>query len=108
MKNTIAERIFDFLKEYPPFNLISKTTLIEISRNVEIQYFEKDQIIFDQNDAPHENFYIIYEGAIRLYRFVEDKKHKIDIINSYNLFNRYVVVAAINIIDGVNSKEIGV
>jgi len=86
MKNTIAERIFDFLKEYPPFNLISKTTLIEISRNVEIQYFEKDQIIFDQNDAPHENFYIIYEGAIRLYRFVEDKKHKIDICDEGDVF----------------------
>jgi len=86
MKNTIAERIFDFLKEYPPFNLISKGTLVEISRNVEIQYFEKDQIIFDQNDAPHENFYIIYEGAIRLYRFVEDKKHKIDICDEGDVF----------------------
>ena len=86
MKNTIAERIFDFLKEYPPFNLISKETLIEISRNVEIQYFEKDQIIFDQNDAPHENFYIIYEGAIRLYRFVEDKKHKLDICDEGDVF----------------------
>ncbi len=54
MKNTISERIYDFLKDYPPFNLISKETLTEISRKIEIQYFEKDQIIFDQNDAPHE------------------------------------------------------
>jgi len=86
MKNTISERIFDFLKEYPPFNLVSKGILTEISRNVEIQYFKKDQIIFDPNDALHENFYMVYEGAVRLYRFVENKKHNIDICDEENLF----------------------
>ena len=45
MKNTTAERILDFLKDFPPFNLIPKKTLLEIAKNVEIHYFEKDQII---------------------------------------------------------------
>jgi len=73
MKNTISERIFDFLKNYPPFNLISNATLLEVAQKVEIQYFEKDQIIFSQNDSPHEHFYIIYQGSVRLYRFVKTK-----------------------------------
>ncbi|MCW2119794.1 DUF294 nucleotidyltransferase-like domain-containing protein [Flavobacterium sp. 7A] len=86
MKNTIAERIYDFLKDYPPFNLISKTTLLEVARNVEIQYFEKDTIIFNQDDAPHEHFYIINQGSVRLYRFVNNEKKNLDICDEGDLF----------------------
>lgn len=86
MKNTISERIYDFLKNYPPFNLISKETLSNIAQNVEIQYFEKDSIIFSQNDAPHDNFYIICQGSIRLYRFVENEKNNLDICEEGDLF----------------------
>ena len=105
MKNTIAERIFDFLKDYPPFNLISKETLVEISRNVEIQYFEKDQIIFDQNDTPHENFYIIYEGAIRLYRFIDDKKQNLDICDEGDLFGLRPLIMNENYLMGAAANE---
>ena len=45
MKNTIAERILDFLKDYPPFNLIQKDTILEIAKKVEIHYFEKDHYL---------------------------------------------------------------
>ncbi len=104
MKNTIAERIFDFLKDYPPFNLISKETLLEIAKNVEIQHFEKDKIIFDQDDSPHQHFYIVYQGAIRLYRFVNNQKYNIDICDEGDLFGlrplimneHYVMGAAAN------------
>ncbi|AWG21659.1 nucleotidyltransferase [Flavobacterium faecale] len=86
MKNTIAERIYDFLKDYPPFNLISKATLMEVARNVEIQYFEKDAIIFHQDDVPHEHFYIINQGSVRLYRFVANEKQNLDICDEGDLF----------------------
>lgn len=86
MKNTISERIYDFLKDYPPFNLISKETLLQIATKVEIQYFEKDVIIINQDDSPQEHFYIIYEGAIRLYRFIDDQKHILDICDEGDIF----------------------
>ncbi len=86
MKNTISERIHDFLKNYPPFNLISKETLSEISQNIEIQYFEKDTIIFSQDDAPHDHFYIICQGSIRLYRFVDNQKNNLDLCEEGDLF----------------------
>ncbi|RXP63498.1 CBS domain-containing protein [Lutibacter sp. HS1-25] len=105
MKNTIAERIFDFLKEYPPFNLISKETLCEISRNVEIQYYEKDQIIFDQNDPPQDNFYIIYEGVVRLYRFVDDKKINIDICDEGDVFGLRPLIMNENYTMGAAANE---
>lgn len=34
LKNTIAERIQDFLKNYPPFNLLSNTDLFVRSKHV--------------------------------------------------------------------------
>ena len=105
MKNTIAERIFDFLKDYPPFNLISKGTLLEVSKNVEIQYFEKDQIIFNQNDTPHEHFYIIYEGAIRLYRFVDNEKHNLDICDEGDLFGLRPLIMQENYLMGAATNE---
>ena len=105
MKNTIAERILDFLKDFPPFNLLPKPTLFEIARKVEIQYFEKDQIIFDQNDSPHEHFYIIYEGAIRLYRFSENKKHIVDICDEGDLFGLRPLIMKENYLMGAAANE---
>lgn len=105
MKNTIAERILDFLKGYPPFNLIPKPTLLEIAKKVEIHYFEKDQIIFSQNDNPHEHFYIIYEGAVRLYRFAEDKKHVLDICDEGDLFGLRPLIMKENYLMGAAANE---
>lgn len=105
MKNTIAERILDFLKSFPPFNLLPKDTLLEIAKNVEIQYFEKDQIIFDQNDKPHEHFYIVYEGAVRLYRFVENKKHVVDICDEGDLFGLRPLIMKENYLMGAAANE---
>ncbi|REE82756.1 CBS domain-containing protein [Lutibacter oceani] len=105
MKNTIAERILDFLKGYPPFNLIPKITLLEIAKNVEIHYFEKDQIIFSQNDNPHEHFYMVYEGAVRLYRFAEDKKHVLDICDEGDLFGLRPLIMKENYLMGAAANE---
>ena len=105
MKNTIAERIFDFLKDYPPFNLISKTTLLDIASTVEIEYFEKDTIIFDQNDKPHEHFYIVYEGAVRLYRFIDNQKHNIDICDEGDLFGLRPLIMKENYLMGAAANE---
>ncbi len=105
MKNTIAERILDFLKDFPPFNLLPKETLFEISTKIEIHYFEKDQIIFDQNDNPHEHFYMVYEGAVRLYRFVEDQKHVVDICDEGDLFGLRPLIMKENYLMGAAANE---
>ncbi|MHB1197497.1 MAG: DUF294 nucleotidyltransferase-like domain-containing protein [Lutibacter sp.] len=105
MKNTISERIFDFLNNFPPFNLIPNATLSEISQNVEIQYFEKDQIIFSQNDHPHEHFYIINQGSVRLYRFIEDEKHMLDICDEGDLFGLRPLIMKENYVMGASANE---
>lgn len=105
MKNTIASRVQDFLKNYPPFTKLPKNTLFNIAKNVEILYFEENEVIFSQNDAPHKHFYIVNEGAIRLYRFAEGKKHVVDICDEGDLFGLRPLIMNENYLMGAAANE---
>ncbi|MAX69783.1 MAG: nucleotidyltransferase, partial [Flavobacteriaceae bacterium] len=65
--NTIAERIYDFLKGFPPFNMLSREQLFAISKAVEVIYVEKDQTVFSINQSIESHFYVVKDGAIGLY-----------------------------------------
>lgn len=66
--NTIAERIYDFLKNFPPFSLLSREALFTISKHVKVIYLEHDSHVFKINDSLQNHFYIVKDGAIGLFR----------------------------------------
>ncbi|WP_047245708.1 DUF294 nucleotidyltransferase-like domain-containing protein [Maribacter thermophilus] len=66
MKNLISERIADFLKNYPPFNLMDDKLLDTLSQEVSIVYKEKNSVVFSMDENPHSNFYVVHKGAIEL------------------------------------------
>jgi CBS domain-containing protein len=66
MQNTIPRRIFDFLKDMPPFTLMDAGRLMRISEQVVVQYKKNGEIIFRQGDEPGTFFYIVHEGAVQL------------------------------------------
>ncbi len=66
MQNTIPKRIFDFLKDLPPFTLLGKERLMDISEQVVVQYKKRGETIFRQGDEPEAYFYIVHEGAVHL------------------------------------------
>ena len=66
MKNSIAERIADFLKSHPPFLSLALSDLIIIAKEAEVIYLERNQILFKVNDLPHSSFYIVKDGSVRL------------------------------------------
>ncbi|GGD23926.1 DUF294 nucleotidyltransferase-like domain-containing protein [Flavobacterium orientale] len=66
MKNSIAERIADFLKNFPPFISLPFHDLVTIASEVKVVHAEKNQVLFKVGDATHPNFYIVKEGAIGL------------------------------------------
>jgi len=68
VKNTIAERIYDFLKDFPPFNVLSKEQLFAISKNVKVIYIENETYVFKQEEKPHDSFYVVKDGAIGIFR----------------------------------------
>lgn len=66
--NTIAERIYDFLKHFPPFSVLTREQLFEVAKSVQVIYLEKNKVLFEIG-APIENhFYVVKDGAIGLFR----------------------------------------
>ncbi|MFY8187537.1 MAG: DUF294 nucleotidyltransferase-like domain-containing protein [Flavobacterium sp.] len=66
MTNSLAVRMADFLKNYPPFQLIPNERLVFIANYVKVIYLKKNQTLFKINDPLHDYFYIVREGAVGL------------------------------------------
>lgn len=84
-KSTLSERVLDFLKNFPPFNMLSKTELTAICEQVQIYYFDKNEFCFVENEPAQDRFYIVHEGAIGLFRAAE-KEILIDICDEGDIF----------------------
>ncbi|NIJ46498.1 CBS domain-containing protein [Wenyingzhuangia heitensis] len=68
MKNSIAERITDFIKNYPPFDNLSYNDLYKLAVETNVLYLDKDETLYSQGKPPKDFFYIVNQGAIRIYR----------------------------------------
>lgn len=66
MKNLISERVADFIKNYPPFNVLDSTSLFQLAEQVIIVYKEKNSIIFTVDENQHSHFYMVHKGAVTL------------------------------------------
>jgi CBS domain-containing protein len=66
--NTIAERIYDFLKDFPPFSMLMKSELLAICKAIDIHYLEKDTDLFITGSPVQNQFYVVKDGAIGLFR----------------------------------------
>ena len=66
MKNSIAERIADFLKNFPPFSSLSFVELVIIANEINVIHLEKNKTLFKVGDQTHPYFYIVKEGVIGL------------------------------------------
>jgi len=64
--NTIVEQITDFLKEYPPFNLLTFQELSEIAMNIRVVNLEKNKTLFQIDDSLHDSFYVVASGLVNL------------------------------------------
>ncbi len=65
---TIAVRIYDFLKEFPPFQSFKKTDLLFLCEQVVVRYVELRDTVFKEGDEAKPDFFVVREGAIRLTR----------------------------------------
>lgn len=96
MKNTIAERIADFLKAFPPFDQLSKKELLLISSEVTISYVEKDKAVYRAGDLLHDKFYIINKGAITLKKEINSKLETVDRFDEGDIFGLRPLFASEN------------
>lgn len=65
--NTIAKRIYDFLKGFPPFNMIPAEDLLSVCKSIEVHHVEKESFVFKTNEPVKNQFYIVKDGAIGVF-----------------------------------------
>jgi len=86
MQNTIAQRIYDFLKQFPPFQFMAKADLLAICGQATVLYLDKDEIIFNRDQSYSDRFYIVQQGAIKLTRPSNEVIKVVDICDEGDLF----------------------
>ncbi len=64
--NVIAERIADFLKQYPPFNNLTFEELTIVATGIRVVTLQKNQLLFKINDILHDSFYVVASGVVNL------------------------------------------
>ncbi|WP_395046007.1 DUF294 nucleotidyltransferase-like domain-containing protein [Flavobacterium sp.] len=66
MKNSIAESVANFLKDFKPFSFLSFEDLKSISKTIRVIHLEKNQKLFQINDTLHDVFYVMNSGVVHL------------------------------------------
>lgn len=65
--NTIVARVAEFLKRYPPFDLIPERELKTLAGAITIAFMEDGEQIFNIGDPPGAHFYVLKEGCVMLH-----------------------------------------
>jgi CBS domain-containing protein len=60
-----AER---FLREHEPFNLLTPEVLRSVVYNLQVQHYQKDEVIFQEGSTPLSSLYIVRKGVVLLKR----------------------------------------
>ncbi|WP_144207434.1 DUF294 nucleotidyltransferase-like domain-containing protein [Shewanella donghaensis] len=69
--------IRNFIRQYPPFDLLPEEALIELSQSVEISYSRADSMIIEFNDKIHD-LYMIRSGVVEIYRRTGELYNRLD------------------------------
>jgi len=86
MKNAIADRVADFLKKFPPFNMLEHDNLTEIAKEVDIVYLEKGDTIFKKDTPFNNHFYIVRAGAVNLHHNNNEQNNIVGINDVGDIF----------------------
>ncbi|MEX2514021.1 MAG: DUF294 nucleotidyltransferase-like domain-containing protein [Cyclobacteriaceae bacterium] len=86
MANVIVNRVYEFLKKFPPFGFLSKSLLEQVSKEVELIYFEKDEFLFQKGEPAKNYFFVLKEGAVHLTDYIEGKEQPVEFCDEGDVF----------------------
>ena len=73
MPNQVARRIYDYLKDIPPFVFVDdEAALMRVAARVEVQYQPAGTVVFRPGQRPPDRFYVVKEGVVELLSVAED------------------------------------
>ncbi|MEO1547674.1 MAG: DUF294 nucleotidyltransferase-like domain-containing protein [Bacteroidota bacterium] len=84
MKNTISQRVADFLKGFPPFSSLADIDLETLAYEVTIMHKANNAVVFEEDEDPHGHFYMVHKGAVALER--KETGAIVDICDEGDLF----------------------
>ncbi len=93
MSNKIPRRIYDFLKVYPPFDLMGQDDLLRLANQVVVQYYEPDETIFAQGSPTQPYIYVVKDGAVQLFRQQAEEDLLVDYCDEGDLFGLRPLIA---------------
>jgi CBS domain-containing protein len=105
MKNVIAERITDFLKEHQPFIDLKYKDLLSISQEVVVKYLEKNEILFKIDEQTHPVFYVVQSGAVGLYANADENEVLVDQCDEGDIFGLRPFFASNKYLMNAKAKE---
>ncbi|MBC6993452.1 DUF294 nucleotidyltransferase-like domain-containing protein [Neolewinella lacunae] len=87
MPNQVTRRIYDYLKDIPPFSFVdNEEALMAVAGRVEVRYQPVGTVIFRPGEPPKDRFYLVKEGAIELYHRVEDAESLVERLGEGEVF----------------------
>ena len=67
MPNQVTYRVYDFLKEIPPFSYLDRDALLRVAARVEVRYQPPGTVVFRPGEPPRDRFFVVKEGVVELY-----------------------------------------
>ncbi|MCL5129888.1 DUF294 nucleotidyltransferase-like domain-containing protein [Algibacter sp. L4_22] len=105
MSTNNSQRIYDFLKAYPPFDILEKNQLKLITSKIRTLHLKPNQLVFSQKETPHEYFYVVVQGAIELRAKMEESSILLDICDEGDVFGLRPLIQKDNYLMSANAKE---
>ncbi len=62
--DTIALDVYNFLKRFPPFDLMEEQELLNIASGVRMKYVAAQEAILRKGDEPLDYFFVVHKGSI--------------------------------------------
>ena len=78
---SLQNRIADFLKNHPPFNLIDNDILLKLSGRVHVKYYEEGEFLYRAGDNPGEFAYVIRQGGVEKILESDGKPRVVDMVD---------------------------
>lgn len=86
MENAIPQRVYDFLKNYPPFSLLEEGVLLDIAAKIKIRYVQAQSLVFTQGEETQKEIYLVKEGAIHLLHSTEGETQLVEVCDQGEIF----------------------
>jgi CBS domain-containing protein len=64
--NQIQQRVADFIKNFPPFDLLDAETLASVASAIDVYYSEGGEVLFRKAQEPKAYFFIVRKGSVRI------------------------------------------